>query len=146
MVEAWLPALCATKIIVVSDAAASDDMQKALMQMATPDSVELQIVSIAESKQVLQEAEKSPEKVLVLAPGPSEVRAMVEAGLRCSAVNVGGLHHAVGRVQLGKAIFINNEDAAALRAIHEHGIRLEGRAVPSEAPSDIAELIRTVRS
>ena len=57
-------------------------------------------------------------------------------------MNVGGLHFAAGRVQLGKAIFLSEGDSQALQSLAERGIRLEGRAVPTDKAVNVAEMIQ----
>jgi PTS system mannose-specific IIB component len=146
VVEAWLPALAARRVLVLSDAAAADETQAQIMAMALPDSVSLEIVAEKDGAAAFQRAAQDPEKVLVLAAGPAEILALARAGAAIRSVNVGGLHHAAGRVQLGRAIFIDDRDAAALRELSERGITLEGRAVPSEKPSDVAALVRAVNA
>lgn len=143
VVEGWLPWLKATRVLVVSDASAEDPVQCALMRLALPDGVELEILPVRAAAEAVQRAAAGRESVLVLAPGPREVLALVEGGVRLEAVNVGGLHYAAGRVQLGKAIFLSAEDVAALEALSRSGVRLEGRAVPAEPPSDVVGLLKT---
>ena len=142
VVEGWLPALSACRVLVVSDQAAVDATQAALMQMALPESVGLEICSVKDAPEAVRRAAAGPEPVLVLAPGPAEVLALLRAGVRLEAVNVGGLHYAAGRVQLGKAIFLGEEDLRDLKAIADQGVRLEGRAVPSDTSQDIMGLIQ----
>ena len=71
---------------------------------------------------------------------PAALR-LLELGVRCATVNVGGLHYTAGRVQLGKAIFLGDEDREALRAISRRGVALEGRALPGDSTLDIVSLL-----
>ena len=142
VVEGWLPALSVRRVLVVSDQAANDPTQAALMQMALPESIGLEICPVKAASEAVRRAAEGPEPVLVLAPGPAEVLALLKAGVPLETVNVGGLHYAAGRVQLGKAIFLGQEDLRDLKAIAERGVRLEGRAVPSDASEDILSMIQ----
>jgi PTS system mannose-specific IIA component len=142
VVEGWLPAIEADRVLVVSDEAAGDATQSALMRLALPEEVGLDVVEPDDAAAALERAEAAEEKVLVLAPGPAEVLALLENGVEFATVNVGGLHYAAGHVQLGKAIFLSPDDMRALEAIADRGVRLEGRAVPADAPEDVIELIR----
>lgn len=142
VVEGWVPALGARRVVVVSDEAAGDPTQTALMRMSMPDAVALEICSLAEAPAALARAAAAPENALALASGPAEVLALIRAGVRVASVNVGGLHYAAGRVRLGKAMFLSEGDLCALREIAEAGVRLEGRAVPADAPEDVLALIR----
>ena len=142
VVEGWLPALKARRVVVVSDEAAGDPTQAALMRMCMSESVALDICSVADAPAALAKAAAAPENVLALVPGPAEALALVRAGVRVESVNVGGLHYAAGRMQLGKAIFLDEADRRALREIAGACVRLEGRAVPSDTPEDVAALIQ----
>lgn len=141
VVEGWVPHLKADLVLVASDAAAADETLVMLMRMALPDKVELQVLPVDRAARHPDLAEGSRRKVLVLAPGPKEVLALLERGASFSKVNVGGLHYTAGKVQLGKAIYLSEEDLAALRAISGRGVKLEGRALPGEKEIDLLDLI-----
>lgn len=143
VVEAWLPHLGAQRVIVVSEEAAADPMQKALMRLALPEKIGLDVLGAQAAGKAMPAAASGAEKVLVLAQGPLEALALLESGAAVPAVNVGGMHYAAGRVHLGRAVYLGEEDRAALLEISRRGVRLEGRAVPSEAAEDIAALLRS---
>ncbi len=143
VVEGWLPALGIRRLLVVSDGAAGDPMQRSLMRLALPESVALEIVRTRAASAAAARAASGPDPALVLAPGPVEVLALLEGGVRLESVNVGGMHYEAGRFQLGKAIFLGRGDITALEAIAAKGVRLEGRAVPSDQSTDVLELIRS---
>lgn len=137
VVEGWVPFLKVDLVVVVSDTAASDEVQSALMKMALPPSVGLLVTSVAGAPAALNDPKLSARKALVLVPGPSEALALVENGLKVDRINVGGLHHTVGKVQLGRALFLDEKDRLALKALKAKGVRLEGRALPADAEEDL---------
>ncbi|MEK7858503.1 MAG: PTS sugar transporter subunit IIB [Elusimicrobiota bacterium] len=137
VVLSWIPHVRAEVVLVASDAAAQDETAVALMQMAVPDTVELRVLPVPEAARQLSAAPADARRTLVLAPGPKEVLSLLEHGACFSRVNVGGLHYSAGRVQLGKAIFLSEDDKDALRRISRRGVALEGRALPSDAGVDI---------
>ncbi|TBR23177.1 PTS mannose/fructose/sorbose transporter subunit IIB [bacterium] len=142
VVEGWLPVLKAQRVAVVCDQAASDPTTRALMELSVPPAVALDVLTVAAAPSILKNAAASPERVLVLAPGPQEVLALHEAGVPFSSVNVGGLHYAAGTVQLGRAIYLDSADIDCLEALDGRGVRVEGRAVPSEAPLDVMAALK----
>lgn len=137
VVEGWVPFLKVDLVVVVSDVAAADEVQTALMKMALPASVGLVVTSVAGAPAVLNDPKLSPRKALVLVPGPAEALALVENGVKLDRINVGGLHHTVGKVQLGRALFLDEKDRLALKALKAKGVRLEGRALPADAEEDL---------
>ncbi|MBI2385467.1 MAG: PTS sugar transporter subunit IIB [Elusimicrobia bacterium] len=137
VVEGWVPFLNVDLVVVVSDAAAADEIQTALMKMALPASVGLLVLPVAEAAASLTSPRMAARSALVLVPGPAEALALVEKGLTVDRINVGGLHYTVGKVQLGRALFLDEKDRLALRALAAKGVRLEGRALPGDAEEDL---------
>lgn len=141
VVVGWIPHLNVTEILVVSEAAAKDPMQRALMELALPEDVGLKVMDFKEATAYLATEEAAARRILVLTPGPFEILGMLDKGVRLDKVNVGGLHYTAGRVQLGKAIFLSELDKEALREIGRRGVRLEGRATPTDSEIDIIKMI-----
>jgi PTS system mannose-specific IIB component len=141
VVEGWIPFLEADLVAVVSDAAAADEVSAALMKMALPASVGLLVLRVAEAPAALSSARAASRRVLVIVPGPGEALALLERGVEVDRVNVGGLHYTVGKVQLGRALFLDDKDKASLRAIAARGVRLEGRPLPSDPEEDLAPML-----
>ncbi|HXS99495.1 MAG TPA: PTS sugar transporter subunit IIB [Elusimicrobiota bacterium] len=143
VIEGWLPSLKADLIIVVSDAAASDPVQAALMKMAMPPSVGLLVIGVSAAAETLASPQLASRRALVLVPGPAEALALLKKGVAVDRVNVGGLHFTVGKVQLGRALFLDEKDKAALREISARGVRLEGQPLPSDPEEDLALMLRS---
>src|SRR3569832_149351 len=116
VVEGWLPSLKAALIIVACDAAAA---------------------------QALASPQMAAGRALVLVPGPGEALALLKLGVAVARVNVGGLHFTVGKVQLGRALFLDEKDKAALREIAARGVKLEGQPLPSDPEEDLAVMLRS---
>jgi PTS system mannose-specific IIB component len=142
VVEGWIPYLKVNHVVVVSEAAAADETQKLLMRIGLPESIGLEVLGVDAARARLL-AESDPDKqVLVLAPSPREVLELMTGGLKAESVNVGGLHYSVGKVQLGRAIFLNQEDRDALLAIAGRGAQLDARGVPLDRRSNLLSLLK----
>lgn len=141
VVESWIPSTQAKAVCVVSDAAAADETQRALMELAIPEGVELRVFGVEEAISFLSRENAESRRLLLLAPGPREVLSLLQGGVRFKHVNVGGLHYSAGRVQLGKVVYISEEERGALRAIAALGVQLEGRGVPTDESMDLAQLL-----
>ena len=144
VVEGWIPHLKIQRVVVVCDQAAQDETQQALMQLALPESVELRVLSTGEAAAYLAAEACSKARVLVLVPSPREALALLEGGVAFKSLNVGGLHYSAGRIQLGKVIFLSEEDRRTLRELARRGVVLEGRAVPSDRKMDVAGMLAGV--
>jgi len=142
VVEGWVPHLRAEELAVVSDEVAGDEMRRAIMRFATPEEVDLKIMTVAEAAAYLPEAEKSAKKVLLLLPGLAEAVALAAKGLKIPSLNIGGMHYSAGKnFSIGKAIFLSDEDRAALKTLSAAGIKIEGRGVPTDSPVNLMAAI-----
>ncbi|MEK7388806.1 MAG: PTS sugar transporter subunit IIB [Elusimicrobiota bacterium] len=137
VVEGWVPFLKSDLVVVVSDSAADDEIQRALMRMALPPSVGLLVVSVAQAPKALASEQVVASRALVLVPGPSEALALLDQGVALDRINVGGLHFTVGKIQLGRALFLDKKDKMTLRTLAARGVRIEGRSLPTDPEDDI---------
>ena len=140
--EGWVPHLKADELAVVSDEIAADELRRDIMRFATPEGVDLKIMTVEEAAVYLPEAEASKRKVLLLLPGLEEALALLGKGLKIPALNIGGMHYSAGKnLSIGKAIFLSDQDCAALKTLAGAGVAIEGRGVPSDTPVDLIAAI-----
>ncbi|OGS12621.1 MAG: hypothetical protein A2234_05800 [Elusimicrobia bacterium RIFOXYA2_FULL_58_8] len=140
--EGWVPHLKADELAVVSDEIAGDELRRAIMRFATPEGVDLKIMTVEEAAVYLPRAQVSARKVLLLMPGLQEAIALLDKGLKIPSLNIGGMHYSAGKnLSIGKAIFLSDQDCAALKALAGAGIAIEGRGVPSDSPIDLMAAI-----
>src|SRR3989338_9600049 len=93
VVEGWVPLLHAEELAVVSDEIAGDEMLRTIMRFATPEGVDLKVMTVAEALAYLPGAEKSDRKVLLLLPGLAEALTLTEKGIKIPSLNIGGMHY-----------------------------------------------------
>lgn len=142
VVEGWVPALGAEELAVVSDEISGDEMRRVIMRFATPEGVDLKIMTVAEAAAYLPEAGKSRRKVLLLLPGLAEAVSLLEKGVQIPSLNIGGMHYTAGKnLSIGKAIFLNDQDCASLKTLSAAGVKIEGRGVPTDSPLDLIAAI-----
>lgn len=141
VVEGWIPFLGIDDVLVVSDAAAQDDMRKTLMRLSLPEEISLSVLSVDAAAPVMAAAAAARTKTLVLAASPLEVEQLLEKGVKMESVNVGGMHYSVGKMQIGRAVFLSETDIASLKKISAAGVKLEGRGVPTDKASDVIAMM-----
>jgi mannose/fructose/sorbose-specific phosphotransferase system IIB component len=137
VVEGWLKAIRATSIVVANDHVAADETQKALYLLAVPQGIKLRCLSLEEAAAAWTSAAWKNEQVLVLTSSPQDVLTLVEKGAQIGSVNVGGLHYKEGRVQILKAVSVNDKDVAALRGLAKRNVLLEARPLPLDEPIEL---------
>jgi mannose/fructose/N-acetylgalactosamine-specific phosphotransferase system component IIB len=88
---------------------------------------------------------RSPEPVIVVLRDAAEAERAFAGGMtpaRVQVLNVGNVHYSQGRRQITPSVFLSGPEVDALRRLSAAGFRVEARAVPLDAPVDLAEIER----
>jgi mannose/fructose/sorbose-specific phosphotransferase system IIB component len=136
VVESWLPFLNIKEILITCDKVAMDKSRIDLMRFSLPEHIELKVKTVEQTIKYLKQ-HKTKDKILLIPPSPCEIIQLVDGGIKLDTVNVGGMHYSVGKMQIGRAVFINEKDIQCLKKIASKGVKLEGRGVPTDKPVDI---------
>jgi mannose/fructose/N-acetylgalactosamine-specific phosphotransferase system component IIB len=140
IVTAWITYSAAKAVVVADDAAAEDDVQKALLQMAAPAGVTLHILRLAEAAAHLRD-DTADTPVFVIVRGPRQANALLEQGVSADAINVGNVGMKKGKKQLLPYLWLDEAEAGAFRELDKKNARLDVRAVPTDRPQNAMDLI-----
>jgi PTS system mannose-specific IIB component len=139
----WVPHLGARRVVVADDEAAASPLARAAMTMALPPGVTAEVLPVGGVDWASLAA--SPEPVLVVLRGIAEAERALAAGLtpaRAVVLNLGNVHYGRGRRQVTPSVFLSAAEVQGLGRLGAAGFRVEARAVPLDAPVDLAEMER----
>jgi len=143
VLEAWIPRLHATRVVVADDEAAGNPLVRAAMTLCAPEGLDIQILPLAQVDFAALAAAPGP--VLVLVREVAGLSAAAARGLAPSQVrrlNVGNVHFADGRAAVSPSVYLSEAELAALGALAEAGFEVEASALPTDPPAGLAELRR----
>lgn len=130
VVEAWLPQLKVSRVVVADDEAAHSPLIRAAMGLAVHGSIDVMIQPLLE---VSYDSLRSDEKrTLVLLRDVEGVAKARSQGLALTHLNLGNVHFATGRRQVSPSVFLSKGELDALKALAASGVEVEARAVPSD--------------
>lgn len=141
IITAWLAYADAKQIVVADDKAAKDSFQQTLLKMATPDNVQLKIMTLSEAREAIKN-DSDNTKTLFLAKGPKEALEILDSSDKISNINVGNLNMKKGKTKVLGNLWVNNEEVDAFVELNSRGINLEVRAVPTDRSQDVIELLK----
>ncbi len=135
VIEAWMPYIGATMLLVANDALAADPLRQEIMRLAIPDDVDFLCCSITELAPVLADIEhRNPEaRIMVLFASCADARLAYTSGCAIESVNIGNLHDGPGKFQVCAHICLTEEEHSCLVFLHEQGITLDFRCVPTKS-------------
>jgi PTS system mannose-specific IIB component len=138
VVEAWLPHLKVTRVVVADDEAANSELTRAAMGLAVQPDIEVKILPVAEVDFAALAADST--KTLVLVRDVAQLLLARERGLGNAPVNLGNVHHRADRRAVTPSVFLSLEELSGLKLLSESGVEVEARAVPNERAVTLAEL------
>lgn len=139
----WVPHLHARRVVVADDEAAANPLARAAMTLALPPGVEAAVDPLGAVDWTA--LSRSADPVLVLLRGVGAAERALAAGLtpeRSAVLNLGNVHYSPGRRKVTPSLFLSREEVEGLRRLAAAGFRVEARAVPLDAPMDLAEIER----
>ncbi|AKC60600.1 PTS mannose transporter subunit IIAB [Blochmannia endosymbiont of Camponotus (Colobopsis) obliquus] len=142
IVTRWTKETNVSRIIVVSDEVAKDEIRKTLLTRIAPPGVTAHVVSISKAIRVFHNPKYAKDRVMLLFNNPNDVLRLIEGGVPITSVNIGGMAFQEGKIQINDAISVNKEDIDAFKKLNKIGIDLEVRKVISDSPLKIMDLIK----
>lgn len=140
---AWTKTTNPTRIIVVSDAVAKDDLRKKLIQQAAPPGVKAHVVPIEKMIELAKDDQHfGGQRALLLFENPQDVLRAVEGGVPLETVNVGSMAHLPGKVQPNKVLAFSQADIDTFNKLKEAGINFDVRKVPNDSKGNMDEILK----
>lgn len=124
---AWTKSVNPSRIIVVSDAVAKDDLRKKLIEQAAPPGVKANVIPVEKMIEVSKDPRFGNTKALLLFENPEDVLRVVEGGVDIQEVNVGSMAHSVGKVVVSKVLSMGTEDVETFEELKSRGIKFDVR-------------------
>ena len=130
VVVAWGHRMNPRRIWVVDDASAANAWEADLLASSAP-GVDVRVMGVAEAAQGHAAEDALEGLAFLLVRDLATALALVEAGARVTAFNVGGLHYAPGKSKVHEYVYLDDADRAAARALLARGIALAVQDVPA---------------
>ncbi|HEO8421823.1 mannose/fructose/sorbose PTS transporter subunit IIA [Niallia sp. FSL W8-0635] len=140
---AWTKTTQPTRIIVVSDEVAKDELRKKLIQQAAPPGVKAHVVPVKKMIELAKDDQHfGGQRALLLFENPQDALRAVEGGVPLKTINVGSMAHSLGKVQPNKVLAFNQDDINAFAKLKEAGLSFDVRKVPNDSKGNMDEIIK----
>lgn len=139
VVEAWLPFLKVSRVVVADDEAAHSPLIRAAMGLAVSSTIDVRIEPLDEVD--FGGLSQDAVKTLVLVREVEGVLSAGRRGLKLAQLNLGNVHFATGRKQVSPSVFLSQEELNRLKMLAEDGVQVEARGVPADRPVGFGEMV-----
>lgn len=137
----WTPYLQATRIMVIDDEIAQDDLQKDLLRMVAPVGVSTSILSKEKALNNIKEKKYINQRVLLVLKNPYYLLYLVENGVKISQINVGNLSTRENTRKITSTISITNEEEEIFRKLLERNVEITVQMVPNDSIKYLKDLL-----
>jgi len=144
IIEAWIPFLKASRIIVVDDDVASDFFRETVIKMAVPSEVEVKIQSVEGFVRDALAKESDSVRTIVLFSSIWDALRAYALGFAFEKLNIGNIYTEDCRQKLSACVLLGEQDLASIQTLMRHGVNIEVRRVPRERPMNIAETLKAI--
>jgi len=130
VVLGWGSQLLPHRYLVVDDDLAASEWEQDLYRLGTADA-ELVFATVDAARLVLPEWRADAARSILLTRDIASMLRLARGGLlRGEKVNLGGIHHGPGRLQVLTYLHLTEDDVSGLRALEEEGVEVSARDLP----------------
>jgi PTS system mannose-specific IIB component/fructoselysine and glucoselysine-specific PTS system IIB component len=142
VVLGWGARLNAGRYVVVDDHVAASDWEQELYRLSLDERAAVRFASTAEALTELTDWQAEEARTMLLTRDIETMLALAEGGgLQAEEVNLGGIHHARGRVAVKSYLHLDEADRERLRRLAELGVRVSGRDLPGSLRVGLESLV-----
>lgn len=139
---AWSKDIKPTRIIVVSDEVAKDDLRKSLITQAAPPGVKANVIPIQKMIDIWNDPRFGKTRALLLFENPTDVLRVVEGGVGLEEINIGSMAHSEGKIMVSNVLSVDKKDVDALTTLRDKGLKFDVRKVPSDQRRNLWDLLK----
>lgn len=141
----WTNHLKATRIIVIDDKAASDEIVRASLRMACPKSVNLSVLDVNKAINNIKAGNYETQRVFVIAKTPEIYAKLQESGIKVPQVNMGNITYTEDRLKVAKTVSVNKAEASALENLASNGTKITSQLIPTDSVEDFIAMMHSAK-
>ena len=143
---AWRKTVKPTRIIVVSDGVAKDELRKNLIEQAAPPGVKANVVPVDKMIQVAKDPRFGNTKAMLLFETPQDALRAIEGGVDVKELNIGSMAHSVGKIAVSKVLSLGRDDVKTFEKLKAKGIQFDVRKVPNDSKENMDDIIKKAKA
>jgi len=132
----WNASLKIDHIIVTNNVVANDPLQVTLLKAVAPLTAKVSVLTIKDCVAYCNSQAAGNESIFIIAKYPEDGLALVEEGLNLPVLNLGNQAYVRGSQKISNTVYLTESGVKALKKLHEQGIRITCRMMPSDSDSE----------
>ena len=138
----WTTKLNISRIMVIDDEVAQNDIEKSGLKLATPHGVKLSILPVAKAAENILAGKYDSQRLFIVARKPDRFLRLIEAGVQLETLNVGNMSQSDETRAITRSINVVDADVEDFNKIHEKGVKITSQMVPNDTAEDFMKLLK----
>ena len=126
----WTNSLSISRIMVVNDEVAVDEMQKSLLRMVAPASVRTSA------------GKYEGQRVLLIVKNPKDIWELKQAGLDITSFNVGNMAAKEGTRSIKRSVNVTDTDVEYFNKLLDAGVDISAIMVPDDPDCKLKDILK----
>lgn len=128
----WTNNLGATRIMVINDEVANNDLQKSVLRMAAPSNVSTSIITREAALKNISSGKYEGQKVFIVVKSPLDLLYLVKNGLDIKKINVGNMSSKKNTEVVRPSISVTAEEKEAFKELIDRGVEITAIMTPTD--------------
>lgn len=141
----WATKLNVSRIMVIDDDVAQNDIEKSGLKLACPPGVKLSILPVKKAADNILAGKYDSQRLFIVARYPERFLRLVEYGVELKELNVGNMSQTPETRSVTRSINVVDKDIADFDALDAKGVHLIAQMVPGDVAKDFLPLLAKVR-
>ena len=141
VVVGWGQPLNIGFIVLVDDNVACCDWEQDLYRMGVPPEMEIIFADVPSAVRDHANYASDKRRGIIVTPDIATMQRLVAGVPAITDVNVGGIHHRVGRTPRLRYVFLTAEEEKELAALAERGVKVTAQDVPNARVVALTEIL-----
>ncbi|MBR0138375.1 MAG: PTS sugar transporter subunit IIB [Erysipelotrichaceae bacterium] len=130
----WIEALSLKNIVIVNYDASNDDFTKAILELSKPNDVKLQIMTIEEFEQKVENYEDNTILIVSSLFDAQKVITILDDKIDYHVdINIGGLRNRPNSVMMNEYVYLTSEDTSIISSLLEQNCYIYMQRLPNES-------------
>ena len=138
----WTTKLNVSRIMVIDDEVAQNDIEKSGLKLETPPGVKLSILPVAKAAENILAGKYDSQRLFIVARKPDRFLRLIEAGVQLETLNVGNMSQSDETRAITRSINVVDADVEDFNKIHEKGVKITSQMVPNDTAEDFMKLLK----
>ena len=142
VVAFWSNSLQISRVMVINDEVANDELQKTFLRMVAPANIRTSILGKETAVKNILNEKYLGQRVMIIVKNPKDILDLMDLGLHIKEVNVGNMAARKDTIQIKRSVSITNDELGNFLQLEKRGVLLTAMMVPDEGKNYLKDYLK----